>query len=319
MAEGLQYSIEESLQNLSMEEEAILLNIENSELISEYNDISEKHQEYTQDLSLLYKFFIAYWAKNHKKELGLTIEEYHNNTKSWDSRYANYKYSMLFKIKKGRGTGGIQKFYSGWNTYVKLSNGNIRYLMELVYRAYEKHLINGECLSSPVSHADQTYAAQDIGLKNLKELEGLWKNGAQLTKLLLGFGRIFNVLAREDGKTRAEVNQFTINGVQSKECEDIVTAAVMNLALVRIPGNKLTDNTSTKEYMYCLHPIYSPYFIFSYRKKRKMNITEADFMGIIESPKETIKSILLNNNITNNEKLDLPNQLMLFEDFYNND
>ncbi|WP_442757035.1 ORC-CDC6 family AAA ATPase [Prevotella intermedia] len=27
----------------------------------------------------------------------------------------------------------MQKYYAGWSTFVKLANGNIRYLMELIY------------------------------------------------------------------------------------------------------------------------------------------------------------------------------------------
>jgi hypothetical protein len=227
-----------------------------------------------------------------------TILDYIKKTKEWNIRYENYKYEMLFKIRKKKS--GIVKYYSGWNTYTKLANGNIRYLMELVYRAYEKHLSdNDNCdLTSPVSPEHQTLAAQEIGRKNLMELEGLWKNGAQLTKLLLGFGKIFNVLAREGGANRPETNQFTFDKpVSNKECEEIITAAVMNLAIIRLPGNKLTNKSDTRDYLYTIHPIFAPFFVYSYRKKRKMTISEKDFLGIISSNKETISAILSKNKV----------------------
>ena len=265
---------------------------------------------------------IAYWAEWHKMTLREAINNYSKNITQWNQRYDNYKYEMLFKIHKGRGKGGIQKYYAGWNTYIKLAQGNIRYLMELIYKAYEKHLNDNEPLTKPVSLKNQTIAAQEVGEKNLMELEGLKENGAQLIRLLLGFGRIFNVLSSEEGKFAPEKNQFSIENSDSisEECNNILTPAVMHLALIRIPGNKLTDEAHTRDYLYTIHPIYSAYFVFSYRRKRKLMINQKEFLGIINSPKETIKSVLEKFKIPvgNNElKRPLPVQLSIFENYYN--
>lgn len=317
--EGLNYSIEEALPSLSMEDEAIQLEIKKSSQILKYSKLSKRDQNKIEDLSLLYKFFIAYWAENQNMALEDAISDYIKNKTQWDTRYENYKYSMLFKIRKGRGMSGIQKYYAGWNTYLKLANGNIRYLMELVYRTYERHLTNNNDLDSSVSFKDQTIAAQDVGMKNLKELEGLWKNGAQLTKLLLGFGRIFNVLISEDGKNAPEINQISIKDTISDDCNEILSAAVMNVAFIRILGNKLSNKSTTRDYMYMIHPIYAPYFVFSYRRKRKMEVSEDEFMGVITEPKKYIEKILKKKNITVDAAKELPTQLTLFKDFYNND
>ena len=290
------YSIENSLSSISMEEEAIELGVESSDLLKEYEKISSLRQSVLEGISPLYKYFISYWAKYHNMTLDDAISNYEEKTKDWNTRYENYRYEILFKIRKNKS--GIMKYYSGWTTYTKLANGNIRYLMELVYRAYEKHLIDNCDLKIPVSPKHQTIAAQEVGRKNLMELEGLWKNGAQLTKLLLGFGKIFNVLAREGGANRPEVNQFTFDKpISNKECEDIITAAVMNLAIIRLPGNKLTNESDTRDYLYTVHPIFAPFFVYSYRKKRKMTISEEDFLGIISDHKKTIPAILARNKV----------------------
>lgn len=316
---GVNYSIEEALPSLIMEEEAELLEVQKSVFISRYSKLPRKARGMVEDLPLLYKFFIAYWAENHNIILDDAILDLTENRNKWDTRYENYKYSTLFKIRKGRGMSGIQKYYAGWNTYLKLANGNIRYLMELVYRTYEKHLINNNELDSPVSFKDQTIAAQEVGAKNLKELEGLWKNGAQLTKLLLGFGRVFNVLISEGGKNAPEINQISIKDNTSEECNEVLSAAVMNIAFIRIPGNKLSEQSATRDYMYTIHPIYSPYFVFSYRRKRKMEISEEEFFGVISEPKKYIEKILKKKNIIIDAANELPTQLTLFKDFYKND
>ncbi len=246
--DGLNYEIEKSFGNLTMEQEADLLEVNETKYLKEYEFLAKEKMEIIKGLSNLYLFFIAYWANWHKMTLNEAVEDYSKFKVDWNTRYDNYKYEMLFKIRKGRGKRGIQKYYSGWNTYIKLANGNIRYLMELVYRAYEKHLNEGLELTSSLGYKNQTIAAQEVGLKNLMELEGLWKNGAQLTKLLLGFGRIFQILASVEGNFAPERNQFSIENSESLsgECQDLINAAVMNLALVRRPGSKLTEESHTK-------------------------------------------------------------------------
>jgi len=88
----------------------------------------------------------------------------------------------------------------------------------------------------------------------------------------------------------------------------------MNLALIRLPGNKLTNKSDTRDYLYTVHPIFAPYFEFSYRKKRKMIISKEDFLGIIADNKKTIISILSRNKVQIEEnKIDTsPKQLTIF-------
>ena len=313
------FTIENALNNITIEEEAILLGVKNTDYFNNILKLPQDSLSKISNLSSLYKFFISYWANWHKMTLEIAIEDYLKDKTSWDTRYENYKYEMLFKIRKGRGKGGIQKYYSGWNTYVKLAKGNIRYLMELVYRAFEKHLEEDHEIIEKIDVKIQTLAAQEVGQKNLTELEGLWKNGAKLTKLLLGFGRIFQVLSSAEGNSAPEKNQFSIENSESVsiECQELLNAAVMNLALVRSPGNKLTDTSHTRDYLYTIHPIYSAFFVFSYRRKRKIIIRQDDILDIIAKPKETISGILNKCNIVEDVSNNLPKQLEMFENFYN--
>lgn len=311
------FTISNSLISMSYEDEAIKLKIKETSIYKSYEKLSKKNKDKLEGLPALYIYFILYWATLHNEDIVTTIDSYVLDNKSWNTRYNTYKYEMLFKIRKGRGMVGIQKYYVGWTTYIKLANGNIRYLMELVYRAYEKHIIDNYDLLEPVNFENQTLAAQEIGLKNLTELEALWKNGSQLTRLLLGFGRIFNVLACESVKSRPELVQFSIIGERGDETEEILNAAVMNLALIRIPGNKLSDQNSTRDYIYSIHPIFAPYFGFSFRRKRNMSISNSEFIGVIKDPKKYIKLILQKSNIREFDTKELPSQLQLFEDYYN--
>ena len=306
--DGVEFDIEQALGNLPYEEEAVKLGVEQTSL---YKNILEYEKKSGMDLDVspLYKFFLSYWSENHKLMFKDEIADYLSNTKIWNTRYENYKYSLLFKIRTGRGSGGIQKYYAGWSTFVKLANGNIRYLMELVYRSYYLYLQEGGDIAKPVSADIQTKAARNVGWKNLTELEGTWSNGAQLTRMVQTLGTIFSRLAKEGENSAPETVQFEIEGERSERTEELLQAGIMNLALIRMPANKQSGRGSVKEFMYSLHPIFAPYFIYSFRRKRKMGLSDAEFLLCVDNPKKAVKDILDKRNIKISEEGVVMNQL----------
>ncbi len=289
------YSIERSLPGLSIEDESELLKIEDSDYCRSF---AQYEAESGTELNIhpLYKFFLAYWADVHHDSIDDTVRDYHSSTYSWDQRYENYKYSLLFKIRRGRGASGIQKYYAGWGTYVKLANGNIRYLMELVYKAYYIYLQEDGDITKPIPCEKQTEAAHDVGWKNLTELEGMWNKGVQITKLVQALGSLFGKIAAYRGKSAPELVQFDIDGDISERTMDIINASVMNLAIIRMASNKLSAK-EIKSYQYSLHPIFAPYFQFSFRRKRKLSLTDADILGCIDNSEETVNAILKRRKI----------------------
>ena len=88
----------------------------------------------------------------------------------------------------------------------------------------------------------------------------------------------------------------------------------MHLALVRSPGNK-TYRHSTIQGIICMQydPIFSAFFVFSYRKKRKIIVEQNDILGIISSPKETINNVLRKCNVNIASDINLPKQMEMFE------
>lgn len=307
------FDIEQALGNLSYEEEAVKLGVEQT---SQYKNILEyeKKSGVVLDVSPLYKFFLSYWSEKHKLTFKDEIADYSSNTRTWNTRYDNYKYSLLFKIRTGRGRSGIQKYYAGWSTFVKLANGNIRYLMELVYRSYYLYLQEGGNIAQPVPADIQTKAARNVGWKNLTELEGTWSNGAQLTRMVQTLGTIFSRLAKDGENSAPETVQFEIEGERSDRTEELLQAGIMNLALIRMPANKQSGRGSVKEFMYSLHPIFAPYFIYSFRRKRKMGLSDTEFLLCVDNPKKAVKDILDKRNIKIAEEGGVVNQL--FFDFW---
>jgi hypothetical protein len=268
----------------------------------------------------LEKLFLCFWAKTQEKTVAEVVEARVANPAEWKMRYGNYKHSLLFALRRGKA--GIRKYYAGWSVFTQLASCNIRYILELVEQSLLLHLQNEASITEPVSYENQTIAAQKVGKKNLSELEGLSVHGAQLTKLLLGLGRIFQTLAADSSGHTPEVTQFHLQDAETSPelntaVQTLLTSAVMHLALIRLTGNKPQDDADTREYDYMVHPIFSAFFVFSYRRKRKMLIAPEDILALIERPKATIRKILNNQNRLADEPL--PEQLRFFEQFYNAD
>ena len=310
--------IRDLLPPISEEEEARLLGIEES--IKDTLEALRKitRTEVIESLSPMEIYLLKFWSESHSQPLIEVFEDFQKNTATWRTRLNNYRYALLFTIRRGRR--GIRKYYSGWSTFIHLSGGNIRFLLQLVEASLARHLRSGHGLHQPLSPGLQTQAAQAIGRANLTELEGMSVRGAKLTKFLLGLGRVFEIMATTPEGHAPEVNQFevvdiSVTPTQKKESDDLLDAAVMHLALARRSGSKLAGQGGTRDWDYMIYPIFAPFFNFSYRRKRKMNLSPGQILALIDSPNPAIRDILAASNRSPDDE-PLPEQLRLFEAFY---
>lgn len=305
-------TIEKLFPQLSEENEAKLLGVESraieirEKLTVEHPDLLPRFAN-VDDLEL---FFIDFLVRSEHGDYESLLDQRLAKPEQWNDLVNNHRYASLFTIR-ARKT-GIRKFYSGWDTLVLLASTNIRNLMELVAETLRLHLQSEGDLSEPVPPQVQTEAAQNIGRKNLIELEGVSRHGGQLVKLVLALGEIFQNLAASPWGHTPEINHFHLpeHDVVQKEAADLIAAAVMHMALVRRTANKQAG-IELKGHDYALHPIFAPYFLFSHRKKRKMNLDGDQLLALVKRPTETIRGILQAHN--RNESG--PTQFALFGSF----
>ncbi len=188
-------------------------------------------------------------------------------------------------------------------------------------------------LSTPVQPVHTTDATHKVAQRHLVELEGLSLIGPRVTRLCVGLGRIFQLMAQDLGAHAPEVTQFRIEDLPGdpfaagdvpepptkslEEYEDsarrLLAEAITHLALIQIPSTKLSG-TLIREYDYMLHPIFSALFSYSYRRKRKMSLTSTELLNLINAPHRTIREVLERNNRTMpGPAEELPEQMRLFE------
>lgn len=318
----------ELLPGLSEAAEAELLGIGGAlrELRAELRKTaSNKALRHFDEMQPLAAYMVGFWAESQGEPVEKVLDDAIRDSAAWNERLANYQHAMLFTIRRRKR--GIHKYYAGWETFTRLADGNIRYLLQLVFEALMLQVQDSGDLSKPINPAIQTRAAQEVGRKNLTELEGLAVNGAQVTRLVLGLGRVFEVMARQAEGHAPEVNQFVVTHnsadrefdqdvtATSEQVEELLTAAVMHLALIRAAANKLPSSSGdTKEFDYSLHPIYAAFFEYSHRRKRRMILSYADVDGIVRTPRSAINGILARSARSIPEEI--PEQLALFAPYF---
>ena len=313
-------AVEALLPELDSEEEARYLGVEHKlreQLAAAQATLTGASREWLKNRSPLETYVLMKLAAVEKKTLAEKTTETCRDEDRWRQQYGNYRHAYLFGIKKGMS--GIRKYYCGWDVYCHMAAGNIRFLLELVDDALTKHVNSGAEVGGPVSFEIQTRAAHSVGNRNLRDLEGLALSGARLTKLLLGLGRIFQVMASEPFGHTPEVNQFhflegTDNEDTQREVVRLLTEGVMHLALVRYRGTKPQELHDARQWDYAIHPVFSAFFAFSHRRKRKMNLADTELLALVEQPAKAIKDILARQNRTAERKL--PDQMGLFGSYY---
>jgi len=289
-------------------------------------------------LPALFQYLLGFWASGHGRSEAACYADYLAHPKRWETRYGNYKHALLYTLRTGRR--GIRKYYSGFDAFVELAGTNLRFLMQLVEQALRDQLLrpnqNPETwLTEPISPEVQTRAARSIGQRNLVELEGLSLIGPRLTRLTVGLGRVFQLLASHPEGHTPEVTQFrlsesgTLIASQTEDLPDprtmslgdthdvagLMAEAITHLAILRMPGTKLAGS-STREDDYMVHPVFTPVFDFSYRRKRKMTLTGKQLLGLVSTPGTTIGEILRQTGREINDDVDvLPDQMQLFDSY----
>lgn len=316
--EGASIRIEDIFTQLPVKDEASLLGVEARvrdikgyiESLPQYEYLKELHD---------HELYVFYELNNGDFNSAIKeLKAYAERKRTAIDRYDNYSYAFLFSIaKKGA---RIRKYYSGINTLALISSRNIRFFMQLLNECIRLHIEEGHSPTSPISPQTQTIAASAVGLTYLRELEGVSTQGAKLSKLILGMGRLFQIMAANPVGGKPECNQFDVTNSASPaytnndELDKLLSDAVMHLALVRTQGTKLMTEGDTRSWDYSPHPIFAPYFCYSHRRKRKLSIVDEDILALIDKPQLTIKKLLGRRSELAEETL--PAQMSLFDAYF---
>ena len=312
------FDLDRMLPSMTADEEARLLGADARarEVRDELERLAPDAARLVDDASAIELSLVQYWARTKRVTLAEVVMERESKRQAWNDRLHNYRVPLLFTLRGSRP--GIRKYYAGWRTFTLLAGNNIRYLLQLVGQALLLQRQAGlPADGEAVSSALQTQAAINVGGKNVKELEGLGVHGAQLTRLVLSLGRLFEMLALQPEGRRPEITRFTLPEDEPLgEVEGLLQAAVMHMALVRTVSSQRT-NLDLKSYDYAVHPIFAAFFGFSHRDMRKISLAPDIILQLMSDPKGAIRKVMRRRDHDPDQPL--PDQLRLFEGFYGRD
>ena len=167
-------------------------------------------------------------------------------------------------------------YYSGFEVFTKLSRGNIRHFLELIRACTKDVRVETDFDVPRVSPERQALAAKRASEDLLGEIDSFGTMGLLLSRFVNEIGRIFGYAHGRASQSEPEINHFSISDdlaqLTDQDNEFFNEAEKWGVLFPEKSTKDKSDSDSTvREFV--LNPIYAPYFLLSYAKKRKINLT----------------------------------------------
>lgn len=167
--------------------------------------------------------------------------------------------------------------YSGFETYCRMARGNIRHFLELCHRVFAETYADSRLSKSAEEQAE---AACQVAVNLLPEVRSFGHLGNHLHSFVLRLGKLFALSQRRTSQSEPERTHFAIRGGEaliSDQSRKLLAEAVKWSVLFEEKESKVKSPSEQQVIDYVLNPIYSPYFQISYRKGRKLLLSNDDF------------------------------------------
>ena len=197
------------------------------------------------------------------------------------------------------------KKYCGFNTFVNLSSGVIRYLIELCNVTFYMASQRGFSFDNPkqIDFDTQNKAARFVAEKYLSQINTKAPFGNLLRTFVLTLGRIFQLFHKDDKQSEPEKNQFTTDSDKlDSEVQMLLEFAVMTSVLIERTGTQEKGKSDIKDRDYMLHPIFSPKFQISTNIGRKLKLTAAQLKQLFEEGEAGRKALINTLFISNSDE-----------------
>lgn len=170
--------------------------------------------------------------------------------------------------------GRLCPFYAGFESFCEMSKGNIRHFLELCSQS----IVNcGDSFEKTcqVSIKDQSSASKLVSASMLNEIKSLGNKGSSLYTFVIRLGTIFEYCRNNISQSEPEQNHFTIKDNLSEDSSKFLSELEKWSVIYTYKLTKSKSGEFGSEYI--LNPIYSYYFNISYRKKRRIILSDNDF------------------------------------------
>jgi hypothetical protein len=223
------------------------------------------------------------------------LEKY---SKGDNGKFSNWVHNNLFGslLELYRPYRTFCPLYSGFDTFISMSNKNLRHFLILCYKVLEMSELEDDT-SDVFSIEIQARAAYEAADQLIREIKTFGESGEQLRSFVLRLGNVFRTLQSAPSMSEPEQNQFTINsGDRSLDTDEMlfISEAQKYAILIEMLETKAKSTVSTDITDFQLNPIYSPYFMISYRRKRKVDFSVEDFHILSMGTEDEYSGLTLN-------------------------
>ncbi len=220
---------------------------------------------------------------NGLKEIQIEYNKYKNNKASnFKDWLHNNSTGLIYLMCKENGK---KKNYYGYNTYISLSSGIIRYFIELCEIAFRNASREGFNFSTPrpLNAKEQTDAALYVSKYKINDVETYTPFSRELKQFTLLLGGIFEKLHRNPKLSEPEQNHFSTDYERlSPSSKSFLSNAVLYSILQKRDETKdKSDAIDSNSWEYHLNHIYTPYFQISPKRKRRLDIPNHLFEALI--------------------------------------
>ena len=201
----------------------------------------------------------------------------------------NNLFGALLELYRPYGLGC--PLYSGFESFVTMSNGNLRHFLILCYQSKLMARLSGED-ENQMSPSIQSKAAYQASEQLINEIRTFAPEGERLRIFTLRLGTIFKALQASPTMSEPEQNQFAITSGRAFDERELcfIKEATKHGVIFSQPGTKSKSKIGVDFEDFQLNPIYAPYFSISYRKKRKLEISSDSFYKIAFGSLDDFKS-----------------------------
>ena len=186
--------------------------------------------------------------------------------------------------------------YSGFETFCLLSNTNLRSLLVLCENSIKHANVDRTLDDVSISYNDQAKGARDASYIMLNEVKSFGRSGLKLNQFVNRLGYIFHKDHMKIEQSENERNHFAITsekeGKLSDYSHDLLMEAEKWSVLYTRKGTKKKTKNSPEIDEYILNPIFSPYFMISYRKKKRLELSANDINVLFEGSLEEYKKLI---------------------------
>lgn len=229
---------------------------------------------------------------NKTTEILMELKNHIENEKSKFSDWigTNFVGCYLNIIKRKRDE---NRLYCGFETYIALSQGNLRHFLELCRTAFSAGFKNqGDDYS--ITTENQSFAAIETSSALFSEIKSFKPHGHKIQQFANRLGELFSLHQSRLSQSEPEKNHFSIKGGMTslkQETKSLLDECEKWGVLSKQTATKTKDRHVVDDDDWVLNPIYAPKFEISYRKKRKLTLTAKDIEALFSDDSSEYESI----------------------------